>query len=120
MLLHDDRVARFRIVFYRPLYRRHQGRRHRRLSRFLRPADRLRPPQRLPAFNQKFIQPASRPFRTSFFVAPAFRPPSFLFFSVFSVLSLNSALTLSLHFHASHGQPPLAVANNKTSPSASG
>src|SRR6266481_2624505 len=59
-LAHGDQVAHLRDVVQRHRFRRQQRRRHRRQRRILRPADRHRPPQRLPALDQKLIHVVSR------------------------------------------------------------
>src|SRR4029077_9815004 len=55
-----NQVAHFRNIVQRHLFRRQQSRRHHRQRRILRPADRHRPPQRLPAPNPKFVHSLSR------------------------------------------------------------
>src|SRR6266481_3062157 len=110
-LAHGDQVAHFRNIVQRHRFRRQQRRRHRRQRRILRPADRHRPPQRLPALNPKFVHAFS--LRCLCRRRALARP--FRFFSVVSVSSVSSAssvLILSLHSPSARRKFPPARAIN--------
>src|SRR5216683_2933370 len=92
-LAHGDQVTHFRDVVQCHLLHRQQGRRHHRQRRILRPADRHRPPQRLPALDPKFIHPASRLFLVE---ATLCRHPSFSDSSLLCVLCVSALSSLSL------------------------
>src|SRR6266850_998789 len=105
-LAHGDQVADLRDVVQRHRFRRQQGRRHHWQRRILRPADRHRPSQRLPALNQEFIHSLSLcgPCRRRALARP------FLLFSVSSA-SLISALVLSPHSPIAFLNSPLTAFN---------
>src|SRR6267142_646975 len=109
-LAHGDQVAHLRDVVQRHRFRRQQRRRHHRQRRVLRPADRHRPPQRLPALDQKFIHPASRVL--ALVAATLCRHLSSSVSSLAaSLFSVSSVLILSSHSPIAFLSSPLAAFN---------
>src|SRR6266481_8099824 len=97
-LAHGDQVAHLGNVVQRHLLRRQQSRRHHRKRRILRPADRHRPPQRLPALNQELIHALSLCSSVVSICRVALQRDLLSFFSPRLCVLRVSALSLSCFF----------------------